>query len=159
MPECRDVVQPVRSFNGVLVATTAQSPPGPPGPKGDPGVGSSDLTYTAGAVISGETALEFAPDGTVVPANPTQQSGWVYAGIALGAAQIGASVAVRFIGDIAAPWWSWVFGMPVFAGANGALTQVPPTIGFSQIVGRATSPTSIRLVDEDVIFLEGSENG
>lgn len=145
----------VSSEHGLVVAIEQQGQRGAPGPRGEKGSGTADLTYTAGAVISGETALEFTSSGTVVPANPNRpRSGWIYAGIALAAAQPGQAVDVRIVGDISAAWWTWTFGLPIFVGSNGALTQQPPNSGFSQTIGFAIGATTIRLSDEDLIFLE-----
>lgn len=144
----------VGGFAGILLSPAGQGAPGAPGPKGDPGSGVVDLTYIADTVISGETALEFRADGYVAPANPVCSHAWVYAGIALAAAQPGQPVTVRYVGDITAAWWTWAFGLPVFVAPAGALTQQPPIAGWSRTVGFATSATTIRLVDEGVIFLE-----
>lgn len=49
--------------------------------------------------------------------------------------------------------WTWVRGSPVFLGANGTLTQTPPTIGYLVVVARVLSPQTLFVHIEDPIRL------
>lgn len=125
---------------------------GPPGPPGQSGVGY--VTYLAQGPLGGHRAVCAAfslyvryadhnslPDATAV------------IGITLNAAADNDLINVATSGEIIEPSWSWAEGLPIFVGANGALTQVPPTSGFQLIVGVATSPTSILVGIKQPIIL------
>ena len=163
---------PVGPANVVVTGVGPQGIPGEPGPTGEPGPsaydsyvalggtlteaewsapasGSGIPTYTAGAVISGDKPLMFSGAGTVVHADPTAP-GYVYAGIALTAAQPGAAVQAQSTGDVTADFWAWTPGLPVFV-APAALTQTPPPSGRSHIIGWAVSAQTIHLTSDPVI--------
>lgn len=74
-------------------------------------------------------------------------------GITLTAAQAGDPVNVQRLGAIEDDSWNWVPGR-VYLGAEGALTQTPPTSGFDLLIGAATSATRITLNLQDPISLE-----
>jgi hypothetical protein len=74
-------------------------------------------------------------------------------GITLTAAQAGDPVNVQRLGAIEDDSWNWVPGR-VYLGAEGALTQTPPTSGFDLLIGAATSATRIALNLQDPISLE-----
>lgn len=135
---------------GVATAPAAQGAPGPQGPKGDKGDPGAVPVYTAAAVLSGEKALMFAGAGLVVPADPTAP-GYVYAGIALNAAQLGGTVSAATSGDVAASFWSWLAGLPVFVASGGSLTQSPPVSGRSHIIGWALDAITIHLTPDPPI--------
>lgn len=109
------------------------------------------LVYVAGAVISGDKALMFQGDGTVVHADPTSLT-YVYAGISLTAGQPGDNVSVQKDGPFSTTFWQWQFGKPVFTAPAGNLTQtVPQGSGFSHIIGRAIGALTVLLKAEDPI--------
>lgn len=126
---------------------------GPRGPQGDAGAtgaqgpsgGAIDYPSTAdGAALSGHRVVRGTPDGVAV-CSPTDASHRGTAlGITTGAASAGAAVTVRAEGPMTEGSWSWTPGAPVFCGPSGVLTQTfDPAWSWSQIVGIATSPTSI----------------
>ena len=137
---------------GVLTAPAAQGPMGAVGPKGDKGDPGAVPTYTAVAVISGDKALMFAGPGQVVPADPTVP-GYVYAGIAINAAQPGGQVSAVTVGDIAASFWSWIAMLPVFVAPGGDLTQSPPATGRSHLIGWALDAQTIHLAPDPIYTL------
>ena len=104
----------------------------------------------AGAVISGDKPLMFAGAGTVVHADPTA-AGYVYAGVALTAAQPGSAVQALTSGDVTADFWVWTPGLPVFVAPVGVLTQSPPSSGRSHLIGWAVSAHTIHLVPDPAI--------
>lgn len=66
-------------------------------------------------------------------------------GMTVGAVTAGNEVLVRRTGAFVDGAWNWTLNQPIFVGANGNLTQVPPVAGFSLIVGFPESPTKIML--------------
>lgn len=74
-------------------------------------------------------------------------------GVTLGAAASGSPVQVQRSGAIDDENWSWTPGV-VWLGANGVLTQVPPTQGFDLTVGIALSATRLAVNLQPPIFLE-----
>lgn len=140
LPEVR-VAPP--SPTGVVVLPVA----GPTGPQGLPGT-SGSVTLPAGIVLSGHRLVTRQPDGTLIYAdNTTIDHATAPFWLTLAAASAGASVAVQSSGIVTEPSWSWALG-PLYLGANGLLTQLPPTApgaAFSAQVGYATSATAIVL--------------
>jgi hypothetical protein len=49
------------------------------------------------------------------------------------------------LGEISDAVWSWTRGSPIFLGANGQLTQTPPTTGILLVLAQPISPTVINL--------------
>ena len=141
----------------VVVETGVQGRDGQKGEQGIPGAsgagGSSLATYTAAAVVSGDKAVMFAGPGKIVPADPTA-AGYVYAGIALGAAQPGSPVEVQSQGDVQASFWTWSANLPVFTAPGGNLTQTPPTSGRSHLIGWALDAQTIHLDPEPPISIQ-----
>lgn len=71
-------------------------------------------------------------------------------GISLTAAQAGEAVLVQRAGTVDNSGWMWSEGL-VFLGANGVLTQIPPTVGWELVVGNAPSATRLNIdFDEPV---------
>lgn len=127
---------------------------GPPGRPGEPGpAGGASVQRTAGSGLSALRAV-YELDGLVraLGADDAVHIDLLL-GITLTAAQAGEPVNVQRLGAIEDSGWNWVPGR-VFLGANGALTQTPPTSGFDVLIGSATSPTRIELNLQDPISLE-----
>ncbi|KAF1050434.1 MAG: hypothetical protein GAK34_01889 [Delftia tsuruhatensis] len=127
---------------------------GPPGRPGEPGpAGGSSVQRTAGTNLSALLAV-YELNG-VVRALSADDALHIdlLVGITLTAAQAGELVNVQRLGAIEDPGWNWVPGR-VYLGANGALTQAPPTSGFDLLIGSATSTTRIALNLQDPISLE-----
>lgn len=131
-----------------LPVLVVQGPPGPPGPQGSGGGSGSQvlLTVLAAITLSGHRVVTPLPDGTVTYADNTTAAHlhaalWV----TMGAAATGTSVDVLLYGVVTEPSWSWLPG-PLYLGANGLLTQTPPSTPsalFLTPLGAATSPTSV----------------
>ena len=64
-------------------------------------------------------------------------------GIALNAADADGQVRIRQGGRIAEPSWEWTVPGAVFCGADGVLTQTPPTSGAVLPVGVAVAATAM----------------
>lgn len=127
---------------------------GPPGRTGEPGpAGGAAVQRTAGTNLSALLAV-YELDGVVraLSADDALHIDLLL-GITMTAAQIGELVNVQTLGSIEDSSWSWMPGR-IYLGANGALTQTPPTSGFDLLIGSATSPTRIALNLQDPISLE-----
>lgn len=125
----------------VLLTEGQQGPPGPPGAPGQAGV--SYVIFKARGAIGGHRALRSAFSGGVRYADSRDAAGAASVlGISLHAAEDGDDLHVATSGEVVEPSWSWVEDLPIFVGAEGELTQVPPDTGFQLVVAVATSPTS-----------------
>lgn len=112
------------------------------------GGASSSLQATgiAAEALSGHRVVTPKPDGTLDYASNdniahVQAPLWV----TTGAAAAGAQAIALMLGTIVEPTWAWTPG-PVYLGANGVLTQTPPTAPgavFLASVGTATAATSL----------------
>jgi hypothetical protein len=115
-------------------------PPGPPGPVGGNGLG------TASRPLSGHRVVTALPDGSLDYASnddPAHLAAPLW--ITTTAAGTGDEVAFVVVGPVTEPSWNWTPG-PVYLGANGVLTQTPPTAPaavFLAQIGFATSLTTL----------------
>lgn len=110
---------------------------------GELGATSSVLSRLAdGAVSGGRGVLETAAGVAYCDAATTGHAGRLV-GVTLNAAASGGDVRVLPAGPVVEPSWAWTPNAPVFLGSAGALTQTPPTTGFSQVVGTALSLTKL----------------
>lgn len=149
--EAQDSVLVERVEETEILAVAEQ---GPPGRTGEPGpAGGAAVQRTAGTNLSALLAV-YELDGVVraLSADDALHIDLLL-GITMTAAQIGELVNVQTLGSIEDSSWSWMPGR-IYLGANGALTQTPPTSGFDLLIGSATSPTRIALNLQDPISLE-----
>lgn len=128
-----------------LIGVPLQGPPGPQGSVGPMGPsGGAGLERTADVALSGHrcvratssTGVDYADSGT-----PSHRS--TVLGITTGAAAMGVPITVLASGALIEPSWAWTPGLPIYAGANGLLTQTAPVAGWLRVLGFATSPTSM----------------
>lgn len=158
------VTVPAASHQPVTFELPAKTPlqvvvGGRRGPAGEAGSGSTEeVTKIAGVNLSGQRVVTTQSDGTVVYASNTDVSVaskplW----LTLNAALAGSAVTVLSSGELTEPGWAWTPGVPIFLGANGTLTQTPPTVGggaaFVQQVGSAEKPTEIFFAPRTAIVL------
>ncbi len=101
------------------------------------------ITGTAAVAVSGYLAVSASSAG-LSPADSTNAAiaGSVI-GVATNGANVGGSVTVQAQGPVTFNGWSWIAGEPVFVGAGGVLTQVAPSVGFSQVIGVAETATTL----------------
>lgn len=107
----------------------------------------SSIEALAAVNLSGHRAVSPRADGTLEYADPTQlvninRAVW----LTTSAVSAGAVAAVRTMGEVIEPSWSWTPGMAVYLGANGMLTQtvpVAPSSAFLLELGTAITPTSL----------------
>ena len=135
----------------VLVAAE-QGPEGKQGPIGPSG--GAAFVKTASATVSGGFVVGLDAQGEVAHADGADiDSAWRVVGVALNGANKGDPVTIVTAGEVEEPTWSWTEGAPVFLGANGSLTQTPPTSGYILVVGSAVGATRILVNVQQPIFI------
>lgn len=135
-----------------LIEVSRQGLPGPPGAAGQ--AGASHLTYTASGAIGGHRLVRALGGGLVGYAdNTVLADAYSVVGITQGAAANAASIDVQHMGEITEPTWTWTPGLPIFCGTLGVPTQTAPTVGFSLVIGVASSVTSIILNIQSPIII------
>lgn len=171
-----------RYFTGAI-GTECTSCAGDPqvltvGEQGPPGVGAAEISADPNNRISFGTDLKLYvgadPDlvfqrqaGTILSALHVvyESQGRVYLlsaddeahadlvlGLTLTSSDQGASVAVKRAGVVDDMTWSWVPGQ-VWLGANGNLTQTPPSAGVDLAVGTAVSATRLVINLQQPLYL------
>ena len=124
---------------------------GPAGVAGADGASPDQVIKTASVDLNGHRAVAVSGAGLVYADSSNQAHIGLVIGITTGAVLAGQSVNVLTAGEVTEPTWSWSLGN-VYVGVNGLLTQTAPTVGFIQIIGIATSPTTL-LVAPKISFL------
>ena len=137
----------IREVDIHVISAGMQGPPGPPGPSGGgPGGGGGDgsLHYVAAMPLGGNRVITLDDTGRAIYADQSVGAhlGRVL-GISVGAVTGGEAVTIVRTGEMTEPSWSWALNKPVFLAANGMLTQVPPTTGFSLVVGFPVAATKL----------------
>lgn len=114
----------------------------------------TSLRYPANGAISGHRVMRCTSSGKVSYADSgTPSHAHSVIGISTNAAADNETVNVQFSGEVTEPSWNWTPNLPVFNGANGYLTQTPPTTGYSLIVGFALTSTKIVVGIKQPIFI------
>jgi hypothetical protein len=122
---------------------------GPPGQSASGAGGAVEVQAEASQDLSGHLAVGFLSDGRAAKANP----GTIRpVGVTPASAMTGTPARVVVSGPIDEPSWSWSPG-PVYLGANGSLTQVPPTAGEVYVLGEAAGPTRLIVAPTHVATL------
>ena len=135
-----------------ILSVAEQGPPGPPGPAGPSGA-TTFVRQSAGAlsamriVWEDEAGVVFALDSA------DEDHIDLLCGLTLTATSDAGQVTVQRTGAVDDLAWNWTPGR-VYLGADGALTQSPPSTGFDVLVGVAVSPTRLILNFQDPIELE-----
>lgn len=127
-PEDDLLVQVEDLAREVVVAVGIQGPQGLQGPKGDKGDAAADPEYVASTALGGHRVvvlnaseqLEYADNTNLTHADKVL-------GLTTGAVGSGSTVAIRYLGEMVEPSWSWTLNSPIFLGTNGLLTQTRPT--------------------------------
>lgn len=130
---------------GSLVGVPLQGPPGPQGVQGPMGPsGGAGIERIADGNVSGHRAVRATSAMGVAYADPsTPAHKDLVVGITTTAALSGDPLTVLASGALVEPSWAWTPNALIYAGANGTLTQVPPSSGWLRILGFATSATSM----------------
>lgn len=100
------------------------------------------IELTSQSTLSALRAVTVDGDGYAVYADAATLDGRAVAGVTLNA---GTVVTVQYSGPMSDAGWSWTPGRFIWVGADGALTQTPPTSGDVVVVGRALSETQIMI--------------
>ena len=109
---------------------------------------------TASIAISGQRAVADDGNNQLIYADSSDASkAYRTLGISKGAGVSGALIDVLIFGELIEAGWNWTPNQPIFFDSIGNLTQIPPTTGFVQRVGRALSPTKIYVTVETPIFI------
>lgn len=131
-----------------LVSEAAQGPQGIPGPRGEKGEpGGTIIQRPAAIALSGHRMVMLDGQGSAIYAsNADQTHANRIVGMTTHAADAGAPVAIAIYGELTEPTWNWETDKPVYLGADGFLTQVPPeapAAKFSVVVGFPISATTL----------------
>ena len=132
-----------------ILSVAEQGPPGPAGPSG----ATTFVRQSAGALSAMRIVWE--DEAGVVFALDSADDDHIdlLCGITLTATSDAGPVTVQRTGAVDDSAWDWTPGR-VYLGADGALTQSPPSTGFDVLVGVAVSPTRLILNFQDPIELE-----
>lgn len=122
------------------------------GPPGIPGVSTQFEYAVAGQTVGGNRAVTTNSSGQLVYPDLTLESARVY-GITTQSGVTGELVQVQITGTQTEPSWSWNTVLPVFVGNLGTLTQTPPTVGQTLIVGYPQSPTKLFIDRQPPIYM------
>lgn len=122
-----------------LITAGIQGPQGIRGPTGPSGSGS--FTMIAGEIIGANAPIKVNADGfAYIASNLVGTDSGNIVGISENSALIGEEVQVSR-GELHNSNWAFVLGA-IYVG-NRIITQVPPAIGFTQIIATAISPVDI----------------
>ena len=155
MPNPTVSVVPSKSITPVVVTLGGRPGPagtkgekGDSGVKGDPGrAGGSEVIRPAKANLSGHRGALITADGKIDYASNADISHLGRCvGITTGAAMQGTPATVSNFIEITEPSWNWDVNQPVYLGADGYLTQIPPSAPaakFSVVVGFPISITTL----------------
>ena len=135
-----------------LVST--RGPKGDRGPQGLPGsAGSGYVEFPAAVALGGHRAVRLQAGQAIYASSDAAADANLVLGLTLGAVDANGTAQIQTSGVMDEPSWAWTADLPVFCGVAGVLTQVPPTTGFSLIVGTAVTPTSIFIGAKSPIVL------
>lgn len=108
-------------------------------------------TVVAAEALGGHRVI--TTDGYYADASNTTHAYRVF-GVTIGAASIGTVATVRTFGEIAESGWNWTMGEPVFLGANGNVTQTPPSApSLCVVIGRPKNATTLFVDIQETVFL------
>ena len=122
------------------LAPVLRGEPGPPG-----AAGSELLQLTAAVALSGHRVIAQDGDGHAIYADSGDGSALVALGVSEHAAASGGPVTVRQCGALAWPAGGLTPGAPVFLGAAGQVSHLPPVTGFVRQVAVALSANRIQV--------------
>ena len=139
--------------DGVSLWADLDALEGPAGPAGPAGV--SSLVLEASGTIGGHRAVIVNSLGQAEYADSTDMSHvGLVAGVTTNAAITGGDLTVADNIAVTEQSWNWTPNAPIFLSTLGQITQTPPTVGFSQILGVALTATSafIRLREPIIVI-------
>lgn len=136
------------------VHSTTVGEQGPPGRPGEPGpAGGAAVQRLAGETLSALRAV-YELNGQVFALDYRDAEHIdLLLGVTLTAADQGQTLNVQRLGAIDDGGWNWQPGR-VWLGADGALTQAPPTDGYDVLIGAAVASGRLLLNLQDPLELE-----
>lgn len=147
----RTVVQPTNAPVRVTNRNTIVRTGGGMGVQGVPGeTEGATFLAVAGATIHGARAVRIENGLIYHPQLAEQSHAAQVCGLAVQSGPPGSTLLVRSGGVMEDNSWSWFAGF-VYCGDDGVLTQTAPLVGWVLKIGRADTPTMIR-VDIDIPF-------
>lgn len=137
-----------RTFTAIGAVAGRRGQQGIPGP-----AGGASVQRLAGSELSALRAV-YELDGYVYPLDYRDSAHIdLLLGVTLTAADQGQPLNVQRLGAIDDDGWNWQPGR-VWLGADGALTQNPPTDGFDVLIGAAVASGRLLLNLQDPLELE-----
>jgi len=107
--------------------------------------------------ISALRAVVTTDQGTVALADLSDESHFgKVLGISVTSASSGSPVTVQLFGELVDSSWSWTPQEWIFVGDNGQLTQQIPEGPWIQVMGHATSTTSVEIKVREPTILENN---
>jgi hypothetical protein len=120
---------------------------GASGPKGEPGdvtlLNATISKLTAVAVGGHRVVVLDANEEAVYADNTDLTHADKILGVTTGAADQGEFVTIKTYGEMIEPSFAWVQDQAVYVGTNGIMTQTPPIVGFSRIIGFPIAATKL----------------
>jgi hypothetical protein len=131
---------------------------GSPGTQGVPGAAGTDANATfeaiSGEAINALRVVKIAAGQAYRADAADPNDAQLLVGISITATSAaGQALTVRNDGPLSDAAWNWAQGV-VYCGANGVLTQTPPSTGFVCEVGRVLAPDTI-LIDIQTPIIRG----
>ncbi len=97
----------------------------------------------AAGTVGGQRAIVLLGNSALHADNTNAAHFGKCVGVSCHASVAGDMVDVQVFGPMVDPGWNWTPDGPVFVGADGVLTQTPPTSGWLQRVGLANTATKL----------------
>lgn len=113
------------------------------------------LTVIAGEVLGGHRAVFIGEDERAYYADASEATSRLTVGITTSAANEDDEIAIQAVAVLEHLGWSWSGEEPVWLGAEGLLTQTPPTSGYIMQVGIPVGPTQLRINPQFIAFVGG----
>lgn len=140
---------------GAVVHVIETAPPkGEKGDQGEPGLaGHVNNEYPAGEVLSGHRMVVVQNNQVFYADNSIATHAFQVFGMTIEAVNQGAYPTIQTYGVIYEVSWNWDISLPIWLGSTGLLQQIPPSSGFSLIIGFPISSTSMFINIREPIFL------
>lgn len=114
---------------------------------------STDVSFEAGETLGGQRAVIIDNAKAYYADNTNLSHLKKPIGISTAAAVSGASINIRFFGELQDSSFSFEIDKPIFVSTNGMLTQTAPSNGFSLIIATAETSKKIFINKEQSFIL------
>lgn len=145
----------VRPVTQAITATisSAKGDKGEKGDKGDTGDPGTSYIYEAGEAIGGHRVVIIDNNIAYYADNTNLTHINKPMGISSNAADPGGEVTVVFFGEQEEDFWNWDVDKAIWLSTSGLLTQTPPTVGFSCIIGFPITNKKILVSKQEILIL------